>query len=113
MRITVRRSHQKQQNNLKMNLKHTKRKRSPHNSNKQTSVTLADSRKQLNKKKNTMIALSMYDRLGLYDPSNKYIINYKHKDILQKYQEISKDRPTKTNNLIQLYDIIKNIELRG
>ena len=60
-----------------------------------------------------MIALSMYDQLGLYDPSNKYIINYKHKDILQKYHEISKDRPTKTNNLIQLYDIIKNIELRG
>ena len=60
-----------------------------------------------------MIALSMYNRLGLFDPSNEYIMNYKNKDILQKYKEISKDRPTKTNNLIQLYDIIKNIELRG
>ena len=63
--------------------------------------------------KNTIIALSMYNRLGLFDPSNEYIMNYKNKDILQKYKEISKDRPTKTNNLIQLYDIIKNIELRG
>ena len=54
--------------------------------------------------------MSMYDRLN---PSNEYVINYKNKDILQKYKEISKERPTKTNNLIQLYDIIKNIELRG
>ena len=60
-----------------------------------------------------MIAISMYDRLGSFDPSNEYVINYKNKDILEKYKEISKDRPTKTNNLIKLYDIIKNIELRG
>ena len=69
--------------------------------------------KAAEQEKNTMIALSMYDGLGLFDPSNEYIMNYKNKDILQKYKEISKDRPTKNNNLIQLYDIIKNIELRG
>ena len=60
-----------------------------------------------------MIALSMYDRLGLYAPSNEYTVNYKHKDVFQKYKEISKDRPTKNNNLIELYDIMKNIELRA
>ena len=69
--------------------------------------------KAAEQEKNTMIALSMYDGLGFFDPSNEYIMNYKNKDILQKYKEISKDRPTKTNNVIQLYDIIKNIELRG
>ena len=69
--------------------------------------------KATEQERNNMIAISMYDRLGLFDPSNEYVINYKNKDILQKYKEISKERPTKTNNLIQLYDIIKNIELRG
>ena len=60
-----------------------------------------------------MIALSMYDRLGLYAQSNEYTVSYKHKDVFQKYKEISKDRPTKNNNLIELYDIMKNIELRA
>ena len=69
--------------------------------------------KATKQEKNTVIPLSMYDRLGPYDPSNEYIANYKHKDVLQKYKEISKDRPTKNNNLIELYDIMKNIELRG
>ena len=69
--------------------------------------------KATKQERHNMIAISMYDRLGLFDPSNEYVINYKNKDILQKYKEISKDRPTKTNNLIQLYDIIKNIELCG
>ena len=69
--------------------------------------------KATKQKRHNMIAISMYDRLGLFDPSNEYVINYKNKDILQKYKEISKDRPTKTNNLMQLYDIIKNIELCG
>lgn len=55
----------------------------------------------------------MCDTLGLYDPSNKYITNYKYKEVLQKYQEISKNRPTKNNNLLRLYNIMTNIELRG
>ena len=69
--------------------------------------------KATEEERNNMIAASMYDRLGPYDPSNEYIINYKNKDILENYKEITKDRPTKTNNLIKLYDIIKDIELRG
>ena len=69
--------------------------------------------KATEQERHNMIAISMYDRLGSFDPSNEYVINYKNKDILEKYKEISKDRPTKTNNLLKLYDIIKNIELRG
>lgn len=63
--------------------------------------------------KEAIIAMSMCDTLGLYDPSNKYITNYKYKEVLQKYQEISKNRPTKNNNLLRLYNIMTNIELRG
>ena len=63
--------------------------------------------------RNNIIAASMYDRLGPYDPSNEYIINYKNMDILENYKEITKDRPTKLNNLIKLYDTIKDIEIRG
>ena len=61
----------------------------------------------------TIIAMSMYDRLGLYDPSNEYITNYKHTDVLNRYKEISKDRPPKCNNLLDLHKILQNIELRG
>ena len=63
--------------------------------------------------KAVIIAMSMYDRLGLYDPSNEYITKYKYKEVLGKYQEISKNRPTKNNNFLQLYNIMTNIELRG
>ena len=69
--------------------------------------------KATKQERDTIIALSMYNRLGLYDPSNEYIIHYKHKDVLTKYNEISKNRPTKNNNLLELYNIIQNIELRG
>ena len=68
--------------------------------------------KATKQERDTIIALSKYDRLGLYDPSNEYITNYKHKDVLTKYKEISKDRPTKNYNLLELYNIIQNIELR-
>ena len=69
--------------------------------------------KATKQERDTIIALSMYNRLGLYDPSNEYIIHYKHKDVLTKYNEISKNRPTKNNNLLELYNIIQNIELCG
>ena len=69
--------------------------------------------KATKQERDTIIALSMYDRLGLYDPSNEYVINYKHKEVLTKYKEISEDRPTKNNNLLEIYNIIQNIELRG
>ena len=63
--------------------------------------------------KEEILARAMYDRLGLYDPSNEYIINYKCKEVLQKYQQISKNRHTKNNNLLRLYNIMTTIELRG
>ena len=69
--------------------------------------------KATKQERDTIIALSMYDRLGLYDPSTEYVINYKHKEVLTKYKEISEDRPTKNNNLLEIYNIIQNIELRG
>lgn len=37
-----------------------------------------------------IIALAMYNRLGLFNPSNEFIQNYKNKDILQKYKNIQK-----------------------
>ena len=54
----------------------------------------------------------MYNRLGTYDPSNEYIRNYKHKDILGRYKNISVKRPTKSDTLLELYDILQSIELR-
>ena len=37
-----------------------------------------------------IIALAMYNRLGLFNPSSEFIQNYKNKDILQKYKNIQK-----------------------
>ena len=61
---------------------------------------------------NNILALAMYNRLGTYDPSNEFIRSYKHKDILDKYKHISEKRPTKSNTLLELYDILQTIELR-
>ena len=49
----------------------------------------------------------MYNRLGVYDPSNEFIRNYKNKNILGKYKNISEERPTLLNTLLELYDIIQ------
>ena len=54
----------------------------------------------------------MYNRLRTYDPSNEFIRRYKHKDILDKYKQISEKRPTKSNTLLELYDILQAIKLR-
>ena len=35
----------------------------------------------------TIIALSMYDRLGSYNPSNELVTNYKHKDVIDMYKK--------------------------
>ena len=63
--------------------------------------------------KEEILARAMYDRIGLYDPSNEYVNNYKHKNVLQIYQRISENRPTKNNNLLRIYNIMTTIELRG
>ena len=60
-----------------------------------------------NDEKVKIIALSMYNRLGVYDPSNEFIRNYKNKNILGKYKNISEERPTLLNTLLELYDIIQ------
>ena len=54
----------------------------------------------------------MYNRLRTYDPSNEFIRRYKYKDILDKYKQISEKRPTKSNTLLELYDILQAIKLR-
>ena len=54
----------------------------------------------------------MYSRLGVYDPSNEFIRNYKYKNILEKYKNISEERPTPLNTLLELYDIIQTIDIR-
>ena len=54
--------------------------------------------------KDNIIALAMFNRLGTYDPSNEFIRRYKHKDILDKYKQ-SEKRQTKSNTLLELYDI--------
>ena len=61
---------------------------------------------ETNDERLTMLALSMYHRLGPFDPSNKYVIDYKNKSILKKYKKISDERPTKTNTLLEIYDFI-------
>lgn len=66
----------------------------------------------MNDERVTIIALAMYDRLGLFDPSNEFVRNYKHKDMLEKYKNISEERPTKVNALLQLHDIMQTTEIR-
>ena len=65
-----------------------------------------------NDEKVKIIALSMYNRLEVYDPSNEFIRNYKNKNILEKYKNISEERPTQLNTLLELYDIIQTIDTR-
>ena len=62
--------------------------------------------------KTNIIALTICSRHGVYDRSNEFIKNYKHKDILDKYKQITEKRPTKSNTLLELYDILQNIEIR-
>ena len=37
--------------------------------------------------KNQIIALSMYYKIGRYDPSNKFITTYSNKDVLELYKQ--------------------------
>ena len=62
--------------------------------------------------KSNILALAMYNRFGTYDPSNEFIRSFKHKDTLDKYKQISEKKPTKSNTLLELYDILQTIELR-
>lgn len=62
--------------------------------------------------KTKIIILSMYNRLETFHPSNEFIRNYKHKDILNKYKQISEERLMKSNTLLELYDTLQGLEIR-
>lgn len=42
----------------------------------------------------------------------QFIRNYKNKKILEKYKNISEERPTQLNTLLELYNIIQTIDIR-
>ena len=54
----------------------------------------------------------MFNKLGTYYSSNEFIRRYKHKDIFDKYKQISEKKPTKSNTVLELYDILQTIGLR-
>ena len=49
------------------------------------------------------ISLSIYYQIGRYDPSNKFVVNYRKKDVLQLYREYTEEKMIITNSLIQIY----------
>ena len=63
-------------------------------------------------RRENIIALTMYQRLSNYNLSNTYIQNYKNKDILGLYKKISEEKMTKTNTLLQIFNIIHSSEIR-
>ena len=56
------------------------------------------------------IALSMYYQIGSYDPSNKFAVNYRNKDVLQLYKTYAEEKMIKTNALIEICNYIHDIE---
>ena len=42
----------------------------------------------------------------------QFIRNYKNKKILEKYKNISEERPTQLNTLLELYNIIQTKDIR-
>ena len=42
----------------------------------------------------------------------QFIRNYKNKKIIEKYKNISEERPTQLNTLLELYNIIQTIDIR-
>lgn len=60
--------------------------------------------------KPTIIALSMYQRLGSSDPSNTYAEMYRNKDIIHLYRKTPEEKQTKTNTLLKIYSIIHLLE---
>ena len=62
--------------------------------------------------RNKIIALSMYYQIGRYDPSSKFVVNYRNKDVLQLYKKYTEKKMIKTNALIEIYNHIHDIEER-
>ena len=58
--------------------------------------------------KEEVIALSMYNMLGPYDPSNLYVKNYGQRKVI----EITEEKATETNILSKLHNILTTINKR-
>ena len=62
--------------------------------------------------KENLTALSMYYTVGQYDPSNKFIKNFRNKDIIDTYKIITEAKTTKTNTLNRIYKHLNAITER-
>ena len=62
--------------------------------------------------KEEVIALSMYNMLGPYDPSNSYVQNYGHRKVIEIYKELTEKKATETNILSKLHNILTTINKR-
>ena len=62
--------------------------------------------------RNYILALAMYYKLGRYDPSEKFILTYKNKDIIAKYKMISEEEIDMTQTLYKIHGHLYNIENR-
>ena len=60
--------------------------------------------------RNKIIALSMYYQIGRYDPSSKFVVNYRNKDVLQLYKKYTEKKMIKINAFIEIYNHIHDIE---
>ena len=54
----------------------------------------------------------MYYTLGQYDPSNKFIKNFRNKDIIETYKIITEAKTTKANTLNRIYKHLNAINER-
>lgn len=64
------------------------------------------------KERENILVLSMYYKLGKYDPSNKYVKSYKNKDILNLYRKITEEILSTTNTLFKICKFIYQIDIR-
>ena len=62
--------------------------------------------------RNSIIALTMYFRLGRCDPSDKFTETYKNKDVIKLYKIVTEERLTKTNTLYKIYGHIHTMKER-
>ena len=62
--------------------------------------------------KNKIMALSMYYQIGRFDPSNKFIVNCRKKDIINLVKQYTIEKLHKTNALIKICMYIHAIEER-
>ena len=62
--------------------------------------------------KENLTALAIYYTLGDYDPSNKFIKNFRNKDTINTYKIITEAKSTKTNTLSRIYKHLNAINNR-